>query len=431
MAQEERPVTLFSVPESESGQGTLRLRRFTAVNLFRRSLHPVIEFPIPSLDHTQPAILILEGPNGSGKTTILQMIGGMLSLDFDIFRRTPFGEASLFLSNGDKLHVKREHDDILPLTVTFRDVSARLPMDKSQLSRADIAPKVAAFREVAKPLLDTINYQLVDIHRSLALRREPPEAAGLSSSLYSTTGTTPVRDTPRPLGSIVRTFIREAQINYRRYFPAVELLPRILQGLAIAKQKSASKPELLRQVSALKKRASTLSRLGLQTDRADLDSLEQFLAEDNQYNDPASLAVMEAYVEVQKNRYQTQELIADRLIGFENIMDDFLVGKQVRVDGRRGLTITTDIGNLEETQLSSGEYHFLYMMVTALLCYRSGSIIAIDEPELSLHVTWQRKVISALARCAAGASPLFLFATHASAISAEHKEHVKYLAVEK
>jgi hypothetical protein len=232
------------------------------------------------------------------------------------------------------------------------------------------------------------------------------------------------------LSLMVRDFIREAQINYRRYFPSVDLLPRILQGLSSAKQELTSKHQLAEQVSQLKARSVVLSGFGLQADQADLNSLEKFLAEDDQYNDSASLAVLDAYVEVQKNRSQTQELIVSRLKAFEDIMDEFLVGKQVRVDGRTGLRIITNIGPLEETQLSSGEYHFLYMMVTALLCYRSGSIIAIDEPELSLHVTWQRKVISALSRCASGASPLFLFATHASAISAEHKDLVKTLNVE-
>jgi hypothetical protein len=151
----------FSIPEDKSGQGTLRLLRFEACNLFGRGLNPEIDFPVPSLDKTQPAILILEGPNGSGKTTILQMIGGMLSLDFNVFRRTPFSQISLRLSTGDELRVAREQDDTFPLRVTFRDVSAKLPMDKDLLSRPDVAPSVEAFRAIAKPLLDTISYKLV------------------------------------------------------------------------------------------------------------------------------------------------------------------------------------------------------------------------------------------------------------------------------
>ncbi|OAD20766.1 hypothetical protein THIOM_003509, partial [Candidatus Thiomargarita nelsonii] len=50
------------------------------------------------------------------------------------------------------------------------------------------------------------------------------------------------------------------------------------------------------------------------------------------------------------------------------------------------------------------------------------SIIAIDEPELSLHVSWQRQLIRALCDCASGALPLFLFATHSSSIGAEFQD---------
>lgn len=108
-------------------------------------------------------------------------------------------------------------------------------------------------------------------------------------------------------------------------------------------------------------------------------------------------------------------------------MEEFLIDKSIIIDVNNGLSIRSRNQVLEEDDLSSGEYHFLYMMVSALLCRRLGSIIAIDEPELSLHVSWQRKLVSALARCAAGASPLFLFATHSLAISAEHSDKVKQL----
>ena len=179
-----------------------------------------------------------------------------------------------------------------------------------------------------------------------------------------------------------------------------------------------------------------MTRFGLQTDDTDLDALTTLLSNDSKYSDNASLAVLETYVSMQETRNKTRELIMTRLLNFEAMMADFLVGKTVRVDPKLGLRIEAPTGTLKEmvtlkeTDLSSGEYHFLYMMVSALLSHRTGSVIAIDEPELSLHVTWQRKVIGALARCASGASPLFLFATHSAAISAEHRPRVKMLAVE-
>src|SRR5262249_23014664 len=148
------------------------------------------------------------------------------------------------------------------------------------------------------------------------------------------------------------------------------------------------------------------------------------LSHQDQFNDDAALAVFEAYVEMQESKDKSRDLIANRLISFEMLLADFLVGKTVRLSSASGLEIKSSVGLLKETDLSSGEYHFLYMMVAALVCLRTGSIIAIDEPELSLHVSWQRKVVKALSQCSAGASPLFIFATHSAAIASEYADAV-------
>ncbi|HEV2173063.1 MAG TPA: AAA family ATPase [Nitrospira sp.] len=430
-----------SLPDRGSGEGAIRLRQFSVTGLFGRPLDHVIDFPDQALSTPKPQLLIIVGPNGSGKTTILRMIGGMISLDFNAFRIVPFSDAKLVLSNGDELIVKKLNDPEFPLEVMFRSSIAQLSKDKSGYS-LEQQTKIDQFRSLAGPLLDSISYNLVDIHRSLALRvniTEPDEDTLFKSAYLDTFARTlsqirSQRSTERPssqLAQRVRGFIRDAQVNYRRFFGAeqLDLLPRILERLKVEKR-PMSKDELSAKLETIRARMPAMKRLGLETDERDLQSLTEILGAKNQFADVASLAVLEAYVEMQENRSKTRELIADRLTGFEAIMDDFLVGKRVRVDAKSGLLIEAPAGNLNETDLSSGEYHFLYMMVTALLCLRSGSIIAIDEPELSLHVSWQRRVVSALARCASGAAPLFLFATHSSAIPAEHSDCVKVLSVE-
>jgi predicted ATPase len=46
--------------------------------------------------------------------------------------------------------------------------------------------------------------------------------------------------------------------------------------------------------------------------------------------------------------------------------------------------------------LSSGEKQLLILLSEALLQRQTPAIFIADEPELSLHVTWQEKVVSSI-----------------------------------
>jgi predicted ATPase len=104
-------------------------------------------------------------------------------------------------------------------------------------------------------------------------------------------------------------------------------------------------------------------------------------------------------------------------------MANFFSDKRVTIDPRQGIRIETEQGaELEEPQLSSGEFHLLFLMIAALVTRRRGTVIAIDEPEMSMHIAWQRKLIPALLDCASKAEPLFIFATHSPDLAASYPD---------
>ena len=65
--------------------------------------------------------------------------------------------------------------------------------------------------------------------------------------------------------------------------------------------------------------------------------------------------------------------------------------------------------------LSSGEKHFLRILVSTLLVGESSLIV--DEPEISMHVDWQKDLIKSLR--ALNAEAQFIFATHSPEIMAD------------
>lgn len=370
-------------------------------------------------------LLIVEGQNGTGKTTIMKMISGIVNgLDFDIFRQVPFGSAHLELSDGHVVSVYYdETNEYAPIRVTFGEHVVNLIKDKTSFNYTkEEIDKIDLFRSKALPVLGSIDFELITIERSVELSKENVE--------FEIRPDNRVRTKSKTLAVKVRDFLRDAQVNYRRFFQAeeLELLPRIIKQFASLKAYYNSE-ELLGRVRQISANNSKISHYGLQTDDAELQTLTNLLENNSHSGEQHALSLLASYVEIHENKFQARNLIANRLFQFEEIMDEFFVGKSLKISVRNGFEIHGATGRISERDLSSGEYHFLYMMVAALLCERAGTIIAIDEPELSLHVSWQRRLIYALSKCAAGASPIFFLSTHSTAISSAYKPWVKTLSV--
>ena len=187
-----------------------------------------------------------------------------------------------------------------------------------------------------------------------------------------------------------------------------------------------SADELRNRLAELRSAASDSEGLGLEVEPWSYDELVAFLDEPE---DPRgrnhALTVLDTYAEFLEAAAERRQLLAQRLRTFERILADFYTGKRVTVNSQAGLNIQTLTGDsLTERQLSSGEYHLLYLMVTALVSKRRGAVIAIDEPEMSMHIAWQRKLIPNLVACASHASPQLLFATHSPELVAEFRDHL-------
>ncbi len=62
--------------------------------------------------------------------------------------------------------------------------------------------------------------------------------------------------------------------------------------------------------------------------------------------------------------------------------------------------------------LSSGEQHEVVLLYELLFRFEPDSLVLIDEPEISLHVAWQKKFLEDLAKITELASLDVLIATH-------------------
>ena len=73
-------------------------------------------------------------------------------------------------------------------------------------------------------------------------------------------------------------------------------------------------------------------------------------------------------------------------------------------------------------ELSSGEKQILILLSEALLQKNDKSLFIADEPELSLHISWQREIINAIHSLNPNAQ--LIFATHSPEVVSLWKDYV-------
>jgi energy-coupling factor transporter ATP-binding protein EcfA2 len=421
----------------------MQLTKFAVKGLFGTYNHDIV-FPTEAAQ-PQPSLVILYGRNGVGKTTVLAMIDGLMRLDFNVFRRVPFAHCSLHFTNDTVISVEPQRGKKQEgLAVSFRDLQVRLhPAQAGPFQPAD-APKVAAFRAAFFSATDEVNFELIDTARMLPLLYKdidpdlfPGSSRQLQEWLRITRAPNPKSKTVErslDLTGKVQRFVSEAQANYRRFFATTEpdLFPKIIQKLTAGDIEPVKSAALLERLRSIRKRDQRNQKVGLEPDRWDYKELRTLLQRRKSAAADHALVVMGAYIEALESRCLERSLVADRLLAFESLISTFFVNKRVVINPRKGFDIfSSDSVALREDQLSSGEYHLLYLMVTALVTQRRGTIIAIDEPEMSMHLSWQRKLIRALLELASKAEPQFLLATHSPDIAGDYPDALLELGADK
>lgn len=109
--------------------------------------------------------------------------------------------------------------------------------------------------------------------------------------------------------------------------------------------------------------------------------------------------------------------------------NELISGGNKRLIFRKGVpVIKTGSTTHDLKALSSGERHLLTFIVTVYLLGTKCDIILIDEPEISLHVRWQRKLIPLLSEIAPTSQ--IIAASHSPAIVHKQLNHYTQIYTE-
>ena len=128
---------------------------------------------------------------------------------------------------------------------------------------------------------------------------------------------------------------------------------------------------------------------------------------------------------------QTLSSAADRIGLFLRIVNSKLTRKKMEVDPGRGFFFRSARGEeLLPGQLSSGEQHEVVMTYRLIFEAVPGETIFIDEPEVSLHVGWQRQFLDDLKEISQISGTRYVVATHSPQIVGTWRNRMVSLGVE-
>ena len=144
-----------------------------------------------------------------------------------------------------------------------------------------------------------------------------------------------------------------------------------------------------------------------------------------------AIQILEPFLQGNEARFEALRILHTALTAMVESVNSLYLNKGISLHLEKGLQIfASNDQQLKPSQLSSGEQELLILFCEVIGNLKPQTILLIDEPELSLNVTWQKTLLNSLLKCASGIDLQFLVATHSIELLAHHRANVTRLSTD-
>ncbi|EOV9409922.1 AAA family ATPase [Vibrio parahaemolyticus] len=403
------------------------------------------------INFEESKVKIITAPNGYGKTVCLKILENIFSENFNYFKRIEFKTIKLDTDQGFIQLIKnKDFTKENNYYIEIKDNNGNsfelrnIGLDSIDFPLSSIERFVPYLTRVGKELwLDSRNDDTIDI--SEIVSRYPEYLPDSSFDV----------DTPEWLNkfcsSIKVHFIQDQRLitkessEYKaRRGMQVQHTETILmyakelsrmiteigfESSAISQSLDSSFPVRLMtrkyhidsidniktNLNIIQKRREELSLYGLinsNTQLPQLNVLDDIRDEDRK--------VLTLYIEDTKKKLEKYNEIYDKINTFATLIKNKnLTNKEIKFSAEKGFFFTLkhdEINTLPLTHLSSGEQHQIVLLYELIFKVPQNSLILIDEPEISLHVAWQKEFLNDLKEIISLQQMSVIMATHSPTI---------------
>jgi len=167
----------------------------------------------------------------------------------------------------------------------------------------------------------------------------------------------------------------------------------------ITKKTKITDIEIEEGLSNLNKRRELLNKVGLlDTEEENLQPITDAINKQQAKNKELLKDVLQIYLEDSNQKLEVYTDLASKLDLFIDLINKRFLYKKISIDKKTGFVFTSSITNknIPLSGLSSGEQHELVLFYQLLFNTEPNSLLLIDEPEISLHISWQNHFIDDL-----------------------------------
>ena len=375
-------------------------------------------------------VTLLHGPNGVGKTVVLRMTNALLKDQLRYFQTIPFSRFLLGFHDGRTLTLKvdrrsenRDNSYVIELkkggntiessTINWNkradgvaaqfdylqqhdtDLNTWIDLRGREVFTSDEVLSIYGRKTFDSDdsdgydmswfinFLKNANTHLIEAHRLVRTDQQY-----YSWSDYRRASRAPsIKSTVVEYSNDFQTQLADTMARYGR---RSQTLDQSFPQRLISATDKLSVDAIQEALTAMDNNTKQLTTMGIldnpQAHPFNMGSLENI--------DDTQARVMTLYISDTENKLKVLDDLASRTsLLLDNVNQKFR-NKTIRLDREHGLVAMSKKGKkLPLDSLSSGEQHELVLNYDLLFKVPPNTIVLIDEPELSLHVAWQKRFL--------------------------------------
>ena len=407
-------------------------------------------------------LAILYGENGTGKTSILRLAFHLLSPRVDRGHKTRLVETTfkffrIKLRNGAVFTAEREQTGNGAFLFSVKRPKKKLLTHYFKTDHDELSIEPYQFEKELQQVLHSYSSTIIFLRDDRLIEIEPNTSTSspwedVSSSLQKVVrfgksrkirldddNIVRLSETPDQLGTALQTSIsrldRWFTVEYGQQtnigmVSSHAIYQQVIDRVVSAKDLNAPSTSVKEQISRLKnlsKESEVLDAYGLSS-LMNVDHIVKSLVKANESQLEVLEALLTPYIDTVEARFSALREIYKTIDTFVTQTNIFMYPKQITYRVGEGLKILSPRDQvLKPTELSSGERHLLLILSSAVLARNNRTLFIVDEPEISLNTTWQRKLAGALLSVSENSVNQYLLASHSLSLISDFREHVMRL----